>query len=145
MSTNSHKQRVLFVCTHNSARSQMAEGFLRELYGENFDAYSAGTHPSRVSPYAIEVMQEKKIDLSHHTAKSIDQFHGMEFDYVITVCDGARETCPVFPHGKEFLHKRFDDPTQGTGTEEEKRVLFRRVRDEMSGWIVQTFGKNVVC
>ena len=145
MSTTSHKQRVLFVCTHNSARSQMAEGFLRELYGKKFDAYSAGTHPSRVSPYAMEVMQEKNIDLSHHTAKSIDQFREMRFDYIITVCDGARETCPVFPNGKEFLHKRFDDPTQGTGTEEEKRILFRRVRDEINAWIVQTFGKNVVC
>ena len=75
----------------------MAEGFLRELYGNNFDAYSAGTHPSRVNPYAIEVMKEKNIDLSHHTSKSIDQFRDMEFDYVITVCDGARETCPYFP------------------------------------------------
>jgi arsenate reductase len=122
----------------------MAEGFLRELYGKNFDAYSAGTHPSRVNSYAIEVMKEKNIDLSQHTSKSVDQFRGMEFDYVITVCDGARETCPVFPHGKEFLHKGFEDPTQGTGTEEEKRTLFRRVRDEINTWIVKTFGQNRV-
>ena len=79
----------------------MAEGFLRELYGNKFDAYSAGTHPSRVNPYAIEVMKEKNIDLSHHTSKSIDQFRDMQFDYVITVCDGARETCPVFPEWQE--------------------------------------------
>lgn len=142
MSANSHKQKVLFVCTHNSARSQMAEGFLRELYGKKFDAYSAGTHPSRVSPSAIEVMKEENIDLSHHTSKSIDRFREMWFDYVITVCDDARETCPVFPHGKEFLHKRFEDPTQGTGNKEDKRVLFRRVRDEIRSWIVQTFGQN---
>ena len=144
MSTNSHKQKVLFVCTHNSARSQMAEGFLRELYGKKFDAYSAGTHPSHVNPYAIEVMKEKNIDLSHHTSKSIDRFREMGFDYVVTVCDGARETCPVFPSGKEFLYRRFEDPTQGTGDEEDKRALFRRVRDEIKSWIVQTFGENDV-
>ena len=122
----------------------MAEGFLRGLYGETFDAYSAGTHPSRVSPYAVEVMKEKNIDLSHHISKSVDQFREMWFDYVITVCDDARETCPVFPHGRKFLHKRFQDPTQGTGSEEEKRVLFRRVRDEINNWIAQTFGENDV-
>jgi len=144
MCSKENKQRVLFVCTHNSARSQMAEGFLRELYGNNFDAYSAGTHPSRVSPYAIEVMKEQNIDLSHHTSKSVDQFREMQFDLVITVCDGARETCPVFPHGKEFLHKRFEDPTQGTGNEEDKGALFRRVRDEIHSWIVETFGQSRV-
>ena len=122
----------------------MAEGFLRELYGKHFDVYSAGTHPSRVNPCAVEVMKEKNIDLSHHTSKSIDQFREMAFDYVITVCDDARETCPVFPHGKKFLHKGFEDPTRGTGTEEEKRAIFRRVRDEIKIWIVQTFGKNDV-
>jgi arsenate reductase len=119
----------------------MAEGFLRELYGKNFDAYSAGTHPSQVNPCAVEVMKEKNIDLSHHTSKSVDRFREMQFDYVITVCDDARETCPVFPNGKEFLHKRFEDPTQGTGTEEEKLTLFRRVRDEINTWIGETFGQ----
>ena len=138
------KKKVLFICTHNSARSQMAEGFLRELYGNRFDAYSAGTHPSRVNPYAIEVMKEKNIDLSNHTSKSIDQFREMEFDYVVTVCDGAKETCPVFPNGKKFLHRRFEDPTQGTGGEVEKRALFRRVRDEINSWIIETFGRNDV-
>jgi arsenate reductase len=144
MSSSENKQSVLFICTHNSARSQMAEGFLRELYGNTYDAFSAGTHPSRVNPYAIEVMKEKNIDISHHTAKSIDQFREMEFDYVITVCDGARETCPVFPNGKECLHKRFEDPTQGRGDEEAKRTLFRRVRDEINNWVVQTFGNRDV-
>ena len=141
MCSNDNKQRVLFICTHNSVRSQMAEGFLRELYGKNFDAYSAGTHPSQVNPCAVEVMKEKNIDLSHHTSKSVDRFREMQFDYVITVCDDARETCPVFPNGKEFLHKRFEDPTQGTGTEEEKLTLFRRVRDEINTWIGETFGQ----
>jgi arsenate reductase len=122
----------------------MAEGFLRQLYGKKFDAYSAGTYPSQVNPCAVEVMKEKNIDLSQHTSKSVDQFSGMEFDYVVTVCDGARETCPVFPKGKEFFHKRFEDPTQGTGTEKEKRILFRRVRDEIESWIVETFGQNRV-
>ena len=120
----------------------MAEGFLRTLYGNRFDAYSAGTHPSRVNPYAIEVMKEKNIDLSNHTSKSIDRFRETEFDCVVTVCDGAKETCPVFPNGKEFLHKRFEDPTQGTGDEVEKRAFFRRVRDEINSWIVETFGKK---
>ena len=138
------KKKVLFICTHNSARSQMAESFLRELYGNRFDAYSAGTHPSRVNPYAMEVMKEKNIDLSNHTSKSIDQFREMEFDYVVTVCDGAKETCPVFPNGKKFLHRRFEDPAQGTGGEVEKRALFRRVRDEINSWIIETFGRNDV-
>lgn len=136
------KKKVLFICTHNSARSQMAEGFLRALYGNKFNAYSAGTHPSRVNPYAIEVMKEKNIDLSDHTSKNIDQFREMEFDYVVTVCDGAEETCPVFPNGKKLLHRRFEDPSQGNGSEEEKRVLFRRVRDEINSWIIETFGRN---
>ena len=142
MCSSENKKRVIFICTHNSARSQMAEGFLRELYGNTYDAFSAGTHPSRVKPYAIEVMKEKNIDLSLHASKSIYQFRDMEFDYVITVCDGARETCPVFPNGKMILHKRFEDPTQGTGDEEAKRALFRRVRDEINSWIVETFGKK---
>ena len=144
MCSNEHKQKVLFICTHNSARSQMAEGFLRELYGEIFDAYSAGTHPSQVNPCAVEVMKEKNVDLSHHTSKSVDQFRDMQFDYVVTVCDSARETCPVFPNGKVFLHNRFEDPTQGTGDEEDKRALFRRVSDEINCWIVQTFGNRDV-
>lgn len=122
----------------------MAEGFLRALYGKKFDAYSAGTDPSGVNPCAIEVMKEKNIDLSNHTSKSIDQFREMEFDYVVTVCDGAKETCPVFPKGKEFLHRRFEDPSQGTGSEEEKKVLFRRVRDEINSWIIETFGRSDV-
>lgn len=122
----------------------MAEGFLRALYGKKFDAYSAGTDPSGVNPCAIEVMKEKNIDLSDHTSKSIDQFREMEFDYVVTVCDGAKETCPVFPKGKEFLHRRFEDPSQGTGSEEEKKVLFRRVRDEINSWIIETFGRSDV-
>lgn len=143
MSSN-QKKKVLFICTHNSARSQMAEGFLRALYGNKFDAYSAGTHPSRVNSYAIEVMKEKNIDLSDHTSKSIDQFREMEFDYVVTVCDGAKETCPVFPNGKKFLHRQFEDPSQGTGSEEEKKVLFKRVRDEINSWIIETFGRNDV-
>ena len=142
MCSNGNKQKILFICTHNSARSQMAEGFLRELYGNKFDAYSAGTHPSCVNPFAIEVMKEKNIDLSHHTSKSIDQFREMKFDYVITVCDGAREACPVFPNGKKLLHKQFEDPSQGRGDEEEKEALFRRVRDEINSWIVETFGTS---
>jgi len=131
MSIGPPKKKVVFVCTHNSARSQMAEGFLRKRYGDTFDAYSAGTHPSRVNTCAVEVMKEKNIDLSHHTSNSVDQFRGMEFAWLVTVCDNAHETCPVFPRGSTFLHKRFDDPAGGTGDTEDRKALFSRVRDEI--------------
>ena len=122
-----------------NSRARSAAGFLPAS-----NNLTASSLHSRVNPYAIEVMKEKNIDLSHHTSESIDQFRKMQFDYVVTVCDGARETCPVFPNGKMLLHKRFEDPTQGTGDEEDKRVLFRRVRDEINSWIVQTFGNRDV-
>lgn len=124
-------RRVLFLCTHNSARSQMAEGLLRKLGGGQFDAASAGTEATRVHPLAIEAMREAGIDISGHTSKRVDAFAGQQFDYVITVCDNANESCPVFPAATERIHWSFDDPSAATGTDEERLRVFRRVRDEI--------------
>ena len=139
MNNTVHKKKVLFLCTHNSARSQMAEGFLRTLYGERFDAFSAGTHPSCVHPYAIRVMKEEGIDLSTQRSQGIDDFLGFKYDYVITVCDNAQETCPFFPEGEKYIHKSFEDPARSEGTEEEKLALFRRIRNDIKEWIHKTF------
>jgi len=138
------KRTVLFICTHNSARSQMAEGFLRTLYPQRYEAYSAGTEPSGVNPFAVRVMREIGIDISHHRVKGVSEFLGMEIDYVVTVCDHARRTCPFFPGGKRVIHKGFEDPAAFRGSEEEKMALFGRVRDEIRGWIEETFGGGTV-
>jgi arsenate reductase len=122
------KKRVLFLCTGNSARSQMAEGFLRHLAGNRYDVVSAGTSPKGLHPRTIEVMKESGVDISSHTSKDVSQFEGDNFDFVITVCDRARQQCPVFP-GAAPIHWGFDDPAES----EEPRQLetFRRVRDEI--------------
>ncbi len=135
----SRKKKVLFICTHNSARSQMAEGFLNHLYGEYYEAYSAGTTPSKVNPYAIKVMEEVGIDISTHYSKRLDDFINKPFDYVITVCDKAKQTCPYFPGGKSLLHKSFEDPAQAKGIEADIISVFRKVRDEIKDWI-KSFG-----
>jgi arsenate reductase len=124
------KPRVLILCTGNSARSQMAEGLLRAMAGERFEVHSAGTHPSQVNPLAIAAMRERGIDISSHRSKSLDEFTGERFDYVITVCDRARESCPVWP-GALGLHWSFDDPAAAAGSEDERLSVFRRVRDEI--------------
>ncbi len=134
------KKRVIFICTHNSARSQMAEGLLRALYGDKFEAFSAGTVATQVNPFAIAVMKEIGIDISHHRSKTIDEFRDQSFDYVVTVCDHAKETCPYFPNGKIMLHKGFVDPSSVEGSEQEKLKVFRKVRDEIKAWIEETFG-----
>lgn len=125
------KQKVLFLCTGNSCRSQMAEGFLRHLAGERFDVTSAGLEPSVVNPKAIQVMKEDDVDISHHISKDVDQFTGQKFDYIITVCDNARERCPYFPGGVERIHWSFHDPAAATGTEKEVLAAFRKVRDQI--------------
>ena len=125
------KQRALILCTGNSARSQMAEGLLRSLAGAEFDVESAGVDPSRVRPEAIEAMREIGIDISGHRSKSVDEFAGQEFDYVITVCDNAKEQCPVFPGRTQRLHWSFEDPAATQGDEEVRMAVFRRVRDEI--------------
>jgi arsenate reductase len=141
MELKAEKKKVLFICTHNSARSQMAEGFLKAHYPDRYEAYSAGTEPSSVNPFAVRVMQEIGIDISHHRAKGVSEFLDREIDYVVTVCDHARQTCPFFPGGKEVIHRGFEDPAAFNGSEEEKLDLFRRVRDEIRGWIEETFGE----
>ena len=125
------RPRVLFLCTHNSARSQMAEGLLRALAGDSFEMASAGTEATRVHPLAIRAMQDVGIDLSGHTSKTIDTFLSQPWDYVITVCDNANERCPLFPGETTRIHWSFDDPSQATGTDEDKLEKFRRVRDEI--------------
>ena len=117
MTQKHEKKKVLFLCTHNSARSQMAEGLMNAHYGDRYEAYSAGTEPSNVNPYAVAVMAEIAIDISSHRPKSIGEFQSIQFDYVVTVCDSAKETCPFFPGGKEQIHKGFEDPSQFDGPE----------------------------
>ena len=129
------KARVLILCTGNSARSQMAEGLLRHDAGDRFDVESAGTRPSRVRPEAIAVMRELGIDISNHRSKSVDEFAGQQFDYVLTVCDNARETCPIYPCHANRLHHRFDDPAAVEGDEEQRLAAFRRVRDEIRDYL----------
>ncbi|HEX3680990.1 MAG TPA: arsenate reductase ArsC [Bryobacteraceae bacterium] len=131
----SDKRRVLILCTGNSARSQMAEGLLRHDAGERFEVASAGTRASFVRPEAIAVMRELEIDISGQRSKNVDEFEGQPFDYVITVCDNARETCPVFFGSANQLHHNFEDPATLTGCEEERLALFRRVRDELRSYL----------
>ena len=123
------KQRVLFLCTHNSARSQMAEGLLRHLAGDRFDAYSAGTEATCVRPLAIRAMGEVGIDISGQESKTLDRYLGEPFDAVVTVCDQANEACPLFLGAKERLHWSFPDPSRATGTEEEQLATYHTVRD----------------
>lgn len=133
------KKRALFVCTHNSARSQMAEGLLRNFHGDYFEVLSAGTNPSEVHENAIKVMKEIGIDILNQRSKSVEDFIGRNIDYVITVCDKAREACPFFPGGKKYIHKSFEDPANTSGTEEQVINVFRHVRDEIKDWIRETF------
>ena len=127
----SDRKRTLILCTGNSARSQMAEGILRHVAGGDFEVASAGVAPSSVRPEAIKVMSELGIDISGHHSKSVDEFLGQEFDYVITVCDNANEQCPVFPAKTERIHWSFEDPAAAPGDEATRLAVFRRVRDEI--------------
>jgi arsenate reductase len=123
--------RVLFLCTHNSARSQMAEGLLRHLAGDRFEVMSAGTEAASVRPETIAVMAELSVDISGQDSKTLDRYLDEPFDYVITVCDAANEACPVFPGAKKRLHWSFRDPSRATGDEERRLEVFREVRDEI--------------
>ncbi len=125
------RYRVLFLCTHNSARSQMAEGFLRHLAGDQFEVYSAGTEATNIRPLAVRVMAEIGVDVSGQESKTLERYLGEPFEYVVTVCDAANEACPVFPGAKNRMHWSFEDPAQATGTEEERLEVFRKVRDEI--------------
>jgi arsenate reductase (thioredoxin) len=129
------KKRVLILCTGNSARSQMAEGLLRHDAGDRFEVFSAGVRPSHVRPEAIAVMREVGIDLSGHRSKHVDEFAGQSFDYVLTVCDNARESCPVYPGGTVMIHQNFVDPAAVSGPEPQRLAAFRKVRDEIREYL----------
>ena len=129
------KIKVLFLCTGNSCRSQIAEGWARHLKSDVVEAFSAGIRPIGVNPKTIQVMAEAGVDISGHTSKYIDDLGGINFDYVITVCDNAREQCPIFPGRTRHVHKSFDDPYFATGSEEEILEVFRRVRDQIKDFI----------
>jgi arsenate reductase len=131
------KARVLILCTGNSARSQMAEGLLRHDAGERFAVESAGTTPGTVRPEAVAVMKELGIDISGQRSKHVDEFAGQRFDYVITVCDNAKESCPVFFGAAERLHHSFDDPAALNGSEDERLMMFRRVRSELRAYLAE--------
>lgn len=135
------KKRVLFLCTGNSARSQMAEGHLRHLASDWVEAFSAGTHPVGLNPKAVAAMGEIGIDISQHRSKSLEEFLSQPFDYVITVCDSAKEACPIFPGAAQTLHYSFTDPAAAPGSMEEQMAVFRRVRDEI-GERLQEFIRN---
>jgi len=135
------KTQVLFICTHNSARSQMAEGLLNTFYGDKYVAYSGGIKPSTVNPYVVKVMAEIGIDISTHRSKSIEEFCGKNFNYVITVCDHAKEACPFFP-GEKILHASFNDPSKFKGSNKEILEKVKQVRDEIKDWLVNIFGQK---
>jgi arsenate reductase len=125
------KPKVLFVCTENSSRSQMAEGFLRQRAGDRFDVHSAGAQPTKLNPVAVEVMKEIGVDISGHHSKDVAQFLGQTFQYVIRVCDKLREKCPVLPGAIWYLDWSFEDPAAAQGTASERIAVFRRIRDEI--------------
>jgi arsenate reductase len=129
------KKRVLILCTGNSARSQMAEGLLRNVAGEDFEVFSAGTKPVGLNPNAVVAMNEAGIDISNHRSKSVDEFAGQQFDYVITVCDNAKKTCPIFLGGGARIHQSFEDPAAVPA--EHQLAAFRNVRDQIAAWLGQ--------
>ena len=132
-------KRVLFLCTHNSARSQMAEGLLNRLYPDRYQAFSAGTAPGAIHPFAVRAMAEIGIDISANRSKHVREFIGQPVDLVVTVCDNARETCPVFPGAKKNLHESFSDPAASADRDDEKMAAFRIVRDAISAWLKKEF------
>lgn len=134
MNPSVDKPRILVLCTGNSCRSQMAEGWLRHLAGHRFEIHSAGIEAHGLNPRAVSVMAEAGVDISGHTSKTTDELPAVPFDYVVTVCDNARESCPYFPARVSVVHHSFDDPAKATGTDEAIVAEFRRVRDEIRHW-----------
>ncbi len=135
MSETKEKIKVLFLCTGNSCRSQIAEGWARELKANVIDAYSAGIRPFGVSSRAIKVMAEEGVDISMHKSQHVDEFSGIDFDYVVTLCDNAAENCPVFSGKTRIVYKPFDDPYFASGSEEQIMATFRKVRDDIKTFI----------
>jgi arsenate reductase (thioredoxin) len=136
------KPVVLFICTANSCRSQMAEGFLRHLGGDHFEAASAGARPTHLNADAVRVMQERGIDISKHHSKDVTEFWKQRVHYVITVCDKAKETCPIFPFALTKLHWSLEDPAAAEGTEAQRLAVFRRIRDEIEGRVLDFVAKE---
>ena len=134
------KKRVLFICTANAARSQMAEGLLRAKYGDRYEVFSAGIRLSKVSTRAIAVMLEIGIDISHHRSKILAEYEGVPFDLAVTLCDNVHAVCPVVLGAKRTIHHGFADPHLTPGTDEEVLDGYRKVRDEIAAWIDTTFG-----
>jgi arsenate reductase (thioredoxin) len=130
-----HKKRILILCTGNAARSPMAEGLVRHDAGDRFEVFSAGTRPSHVRPEAIAVMREVGIDVSGHRPKHVDEVAGQCFDYVLTICDNAKESCPIFPGNAVTIHHNFEDPGATPGSEAERMAHFRKVRDEIRDYL----------
>ncbi|OPY33850.1 MAG: Protein ArsC [Methanomassiliicoccales archaeon PtaU1.Bin124] len=136
------KQTVLFICSHNSARSQMAEGMMRTFYGDRYEAFSAGTQPGKINLNAIRVMKEIGIDISKQKAKSVEEYYGKDLDLVVTLCDEAEEECPFFIEGKDYIHEGLKDPATAKGTEEQVLKEFRASRDEIRQFLKSTFGRS---
>ncbi|MFH1863046.1 MAG: arsenate reductase ArsC [bacterium] len=136
------KKTALFICTHNSARSQMAEGLLNHLYGDRYEAYSAGTEKTRVRPLAVTTMKRIGIDISTHQSKIVSDFNGRQFDIVVTVCDLERATCPFVSAKERNLHWSLEDPASALGTLEQQLAVFERVRDEIFALVCSCFGKD---
>jgi len=136
------KRKILFICTHNATRSQIAEGYMRSKYGDRFDVYSAGLTPAPVNPMTIEVMKEIGIDISGQISKPVDIFFGRDMGTVVTVCDEATKVCPFFPGAKEVINQNFPDPSKFTGSPDEIRSRFRLLRDEITRWIDETFSAS---
>jgi arsenate reductase (thioredoxin) len=135
------KQRILFLCTHNSCRSQMAEGLANHFLGDRFQAFSAGTEATQVYPLAIKVLAELGIDISGQRSKTLDEFSADSFEYVVTLCDDANDKCPLFFGGGRRIHQGFEDPSRLNGSEDELLPEFRRMRDEIRTWVIHYFGK----
>lgn len=140
MKTDSVKKRVLFVCTHNAVRSQMAEALLNKICGDRYAAFSAGSDPTQIDPLVISVMSEIGIDVSNYRSKGLNIFKDTKFNCVVTVCDQAKESCPYFPGGNLHLHKGFSDPSEFKGNPADVINEYRRIRDEIKDWIEKEFG-----
>ena len=137
------KERILFMCIHNSARSQMAEGFFRHFYGEKFDIHSAGSDPQEIESPAIEVMAEIEIDISKQLSNSLKDYEGQEFDYVVTICGNPYNACPFFIGGKKYFKQPFEDLSSFEGNKEERVEFYRNIRDELGDWVQELYNYQI--
>lgn len=137
------KKKILALCTGNSCRSQIAEGYLRLFAGDKAEVYSAGIETQGVNPRAVETMKEDGVDISNNTSNNIDEYRDIDFDFVITVCDNARERCPFFPTKAKMFHQNFYDPAKATGTEEEIKEQFRKVRRQIKNYCKKFVADNL--